>query len=64
KEGEVRAKAPNGDEVIIPADHVVLAEMKSYQPLKYKNAYTIGDAILPRRGNSALLDGFKMGMRL
>ncbi len=64
REGEVLAKAPDGDQVVIPADTVVLSNMESYKPLEVKNAYTIGDALLPRRGNSALLDGFRMGMRL
>jgi len=62
--GEVLAKAPDGSEINIPADNVVLANMKSYTPLKCKDIYTIGDALSPRRANSALLDGFKMGMRL
>jgi hypothetical protein len=29
-----------------------------------KRVYTIGDAITPRRGSSAIQDGYKMGMRL
>lgn len=62
--GEVLAKAPDGKEVVIKADNVILASMESHRPLKYKDAHTIGDALLPRRGNSALLDGFRIGMRL
>lgn len=64
RNGEVIAKAPDGKEVTIPADTVILANMESYKPLKAKDAYVIGDALMPRRGNSALLDGFRMGMRL
>ena len=64
RKGEVLAKAPDGKDVIIPADSVVLADMESHKPVKVKDAFTIGDALLPRRGNSALLDGFRMGMRL
>ncbi len=64
RNGEVLAKAPDGKEVVIPADSVVLASMESYKPVKTKDAHTIGDALMPRRGNSALLDGFRMGMRL
>ena len=64
RKGEVLAKAPDGKDVIIPTDSVVLADMESHKPVKVKDAFTIGDALLPRRGNSALLDGFRMGMRL
>lgn len=60
----VLAKAPDGSEVTIPVDTVILANMKSFRPIKFKDSYTIGDALQPRRGNSALLDGFRMGMRL
>jgi 2,4-dienoyl-CoA reductase (NADPH2) len=64
REGEVLAKGADKKEVTIPADTVVLSDMESYRPVDVKNAFTIGDAQLPRRGNSALLDGFRMGMRL
>jgi len=64
RENEVIAKAPDGKEVSIAADSVILSNMESYKPVDYKNAYSIGDVQLPRRGNSALLDGFRMGMRL
>jgi len=29
-----------------------------------KGIFVIGDALIPRRGNSSILDGYKMGMRL
>lgn len=61
---DVLAKAPNGEHVTIPADTVVLSQMQNYKPVSPKDAYTIGDALMARRGNSALLDGFRMGMRL
>jgi 2,4-dienoyl-CoA reductase (NADPH2) len=64
RDREVLAKAPDGNDVTIPADTVILSDMESYRPVTYKDAYTIGDAQLSRRGNSALLDGFRMGMRL
>ncbi|TKJ38582.1 NADH oxidase [candidate division LCP-89 bacterium B3_LCP] len=64
KPSEVIAKAPDGKEVRIPVDTVVLSSMASYTPLKVKDANTIGDAKMTRRANSALLDGFRMGMRL
>lgn len=64
RKGEVVAKGPDRKEVVIPADTVVLSNMEGYDPVGVKGAYTIGDAQLPRRGNSALLDGFRMGMRL
>ncbi len=45
---------------------MVLADMMSYDPLSKarKGAYVIGDALQVRRGNSAILDGYRMGMRL
>ncbi|MCK5552221.1 MAG: hypothetical protein KAJ09_03680, partial [Deltaproteobacteria bacterium] len=51
---------------LIEAGTVILAEMRSVDDLfgARKGVYMIGDALLPRRGNSAVLDGYKMGMRL
>ena len=45
---------------------VILADMRSVDELRKakQGVYTIGDALIPRRGNSAILDGYKMGMRL
>ena len=57
----------------IEADTVVLADMNPTTPLvtarkslahTRKGLHVIGDALQPRRGNSAILDGYKMGMRL
>jgi hypothetical protein len=45
---------------------VVLADMQPVNGLSRvkKRIYTIGDALITRRGNSAVLDGYRMGMRL
>jgi 2,4-dienoyl-CoA reductase (NADPH2) len=53
-------------ERLIEADTVILADMVSVDDLKEarKGVFVIGDAMIPRRGNSAILDGYKMGMRL
>jgi 2,4-dienoyl-CoA reductase (NADPH2) len=53
-------------EITIEADTVILADMHPVNDLsKAKDGiFTIGDAVIPRRGNSAILDGYKMGMRL
>jgi pyruvate/2-oxoglutarate dehydrogenase complex dihydrolipoamide dehydrogenase (E3) component len=66
------AITPEGEQ-LIEADTVVLADMEPVTPLEttrktlahtVKGLHVIGDALLPRRGNSAILDGYKMGMRL
>ena len=53
-------------EIIIEADTIILADMHPVNDFAKAKAgiYTIGDALLTRRGNSAILDGYKMGMRL
>jgi pyruvate/2-oxoglutarate dehydrogenase complex dihydrolipoamide dehydrogenase (E3) component len=53
-------------EMTIEADTVILADMQPVNDLSdvTQGVYTIGDAMITRRGNSALLDGYKMGMRL
>ena len=54
------------EEALVECDTVVLANMTSVDDLvgARKGHYTIGDALLVRRGNSAILDGYRMGMRL
>jgi len=56
---------PEGPKTV-PADTVVVATMQSVQDLfkGKKGAFVIGDAVTVRRGNSAILDGYRMGMRL
>jgi 2,4-dienoyl-CoA reductase (NADPH2) len=56
---------PEGSKTV-PADTVVVATMQSVQDLVKgkKGAFVIGDAVTVRRGNSAILDGYRMGMRL
>jgi 2,4-dienoyl-CoA reductase (NADPH2) len=53
-------------ERLVEADSVVVAFMKAQQELAgaKKKIYSVGDAITPRRGSSAILDGYRMGMRL
>lgn len=53
-------------EITIEAETVILADMFAMNSLSKvkEGVYTIGDAMIPRRGNSAILDGYKMGMRL
>ena len=54
------------EEKTIETDTVILADMYPMNDLgnSRQGVYTIGDAVIPRRGNSAILDGYKMGMRL
>jgi 2,4-dienoyl-CoA reductase (NADPH2) len=56
---------PEGEK-LVEADTVILADMQPVNELSKakKGVYTIGDAMITRRGNSAILDGYKMGMRL
>jgi 2,4-dienoyl-CoA reductase (NADPH2) len=63
--GAVKVQTKDGD-VTVEADTFILADMQSVNDLSKakKGIYTIGDALVPRRGNSAVLDGYKMGMRL
>jgi 2,4-dienoyl-CoA reductase (NADPH2) len=58
-------ETPDGEQ-LIEAQTVILATMQSVDELSKarKGVYVIGDALIPRRGNSAILDGYKMGMRL
>jgi len=50
----------------IEADTVILADMQAVNDLSKakEGIYSIGDAVIPRRGNSAIQDGYRMGMRL
>jgi 2,4-dienoyl-CoA reductase (NADPH2) len=61
----VKVRTPDGEQTI-EADTVILAEMEENNTLSRsrKGAQTIGDALLVRRGNSAILDGFRMGQKL
>jgi 2,4-dienoyl-CoA reductase (NADPH2) len=61
----VAVVTPEGPKTI-PADTVIIATMQSAQELLKgkKGAYVIGDAVTVRRANSAVLDGYRMGMRL
>jgi 2,4-dienoyl-CoA reductase (NADPH2) len=53
-------------EKLIETDTVILADMAAVNDLSKakEGVYTIGDAMIPRRGNSAIQDGYRMGMRL
>ena len=61
----IAVETPDGEK-LVEAETVILAEMHSVNDLAKarKGVYVIGDALTPRRGNSAVLDGYKMGMRL
>jgi 2,4-dienoyl-CoA reductase (NADPH2) len=61
----IEVETPDGEKVV-EAETVILADMQSVDDLAKarKGVYVIGDALIPRRGNSAVLDGYKMGMRL
>ena len=56
---------PEGEQKV-EADTVIVAYMTSERELAgaKKRIFTLGDAITPRRGSSAIYDGYKMGMRL
>ncbi len=64
-DGGVIIDSPDGEK-LVEADTVIVATMKPNDELSdaKKRIYTIGDAITPRRGASAIIDGYKMGMRL
>ncbi len=60
----VLATDPEGKEVTICCDTIVLANMAPNTELEYKKGevYTIGDAIATRRANGALHDGYRLAM--
>jgi shikimate 5-dehydrogenase len=62
----ILVETAEGDEKLVEADTVILADMRSVNDLKDARlgVFTIGDALITRRGNSAILDGYRMGMRL
>ncbi len=62
----VVAQNADGEEVVIPADTIILANMTSDNELKYKkgDVYTVGDAVIPRRANGAIHDGYRLAMTL
>ncbi|NMC72630.1 MAG: FAD-dependent oxidoreductase [Myxococcales bacterium] len=61
----VAVTTPDGPKTI-PADTVILAEVQSVQDLvkARKGVRVVGDALLARRANAAILDGYRLGMRL
>ena len=50
--------------MLIPCDSIVLANMEPNQALEYKKGevFTVGDAIVTRRANGAIHDGYRLGM--
>jgi len=56
---------PQGEQKV-EADTVIVAYMAANRELSdaRKRIFTLGDAVTPRRGSSAIQDGYKMGMRL
>lgn len=61
----ILVETPDGEK-LVEAATVILADMQPVNDLSKarKGVFTIGDALIARRGNSAVLDGYKMGMRL
>jgi 2,4-dienoyl-CoA reductase (NADPH2) len=70
KDNEVVVTDPEGKDLTIPADTVVIATMQSRKELVESlksvcdEVYAIGDAVSPRRANNAIHDGYKTGMKI
>jgi len=64
KPGGVLAQDPEGNEVTITCDSIVLANMAPNKEIEYTkgDAYTIGDAVVARRINGAIHDGYRLAM--
>ncbi len=60
----VFAEDPDGNEVLVACDTIILANMVPNKELEYDKGevYTIGDAIATRRANGALHDGYRLAM--
>ena len=60
----VLAQDPDGKEITIPCDTIVLANMTPNKEPEYAKGevYTIGDAIVTRRANAAVHDGYRLAM--
>jgi len=60
----VLAQDPEGKEVMIPCDTIVLANMSPNKELQHERGetYTVGDAAVTRRSNAAVHDGYRLGM--
>ncbi len=60
----VVAVDPEGNEVTIACDTIVLANMAPNNELQYDKGevYSVGDAIVTRRSNAALHDGYRLAM--
>ncbi len=62
---------PEGKEVTIPADTVILggplqARKELAEPLEFAcdELHIIGDAATPRRAHNAIMDGYRIGLRV
>lgn len=60
----VLAEDPEGQDVTIPCDTIVLANMTPDRELEYHKGevYRVGDAVIPRRANGAIHDGYRLAM--
>ena len=60
----VAAEDADGNEVTIPCDTIVLANLAPDRELQYNKGevYTVGDAVVPRRANAAIHDGYRLAM--
>jgi 2,4-dienoyl-CoA reductase (NADPH2) len=70
RDDAVVLKNPEGKSVTVPADTIIMAQMKSNNELEAKlkgkcgKLIVIGDALKPRRCNNALHDGYEAGMEV
>jgi len=62
----VVAEDPEGNEVTIACDTVVLANMAPDREIKYEkgDVYAVGDAVVTRRASAAIHDGYRLAMSL
>ena len=53
-----------GKEVLISCDTIVLANLAPNKQLEYTKGevYAVGDAVIPRRANAAIHDGYRLAM--
>jgi len=63
----VVAQDADGNEIMISCDTIVLANMTPNNELQYdgkgqRDVYAIGDAVVTRRANAAIHDGYRLAM--
>ncbi len=62
----VMAVDPEGKDVLIPCDSIILANLAPDRELQFDkgDVYTIGDAVVARRASAAIHDGYRLAMAL